>query len=87
MVTVLTETALIEQGVSRELLGEHKLNTDLMVLDSVNPPPRRERAKSSSTSHAGRARTPTRGEPGSKRQEDMTEVLNYTQKAFSSALR
>ena len=86
MVTVLTETALIEQGLSRQLFAEHQPNTDLMVLNSVNPPAKKDRGKSPRRVASGRRRTHSRAE-GSKPQEEMTEMLNSTQKAFSSALR
>ena len=85
MVTVLTEASLIEQGVSKELFTGKELNTDLMIqLNSVNPPTKKDRTKSSD---AGRRRTPAKSELGSKTSADVSEVLNYTQKAFNSQLR
>ena len=87
MVTVLTETSLIEQGVSKELFTESKLNTDLLMFNSVNPPTKKERAKSSGRMNSDRRRTQPKSEFSSKTQEEMNEMLNFTQKAFSSQLR
>ena len=47
MVTVLTESSLLEHGLAKELFSEKSQKNDLIMFNTVNPPSKKERAKSS----------------------------------------
>ena len=89
MVTVLTESSLLEHGLAKELFGERSPKTDLIVFNTVNPPSKKERAKSSTgqITSFDRKTTRTRSEFSSKTQDEMNQILSSTQKAFNSQLR
>ena len=80
MVTVLTESSLLEHGIARELFSESRPKSDLIVLNTVNPPTKKERAKSSSSQIQSfdRKTTRARSDFSSKTQEEMQQILSST---------